>query len=165
MYVQECGYVALVEQTDVPQINGLLEQHGRRNHAAIHVVPCGPHSVPLIDRWHSERRRRTLPICGQGGSGEEWERERGALEQPERILRGAVGPAVNNTQLGLGEERISILFGILEDDGWLVSLGQFERREYRRTFWETSTLIISSGRKVILAPLVGSIKLCASFDL
>ena len=54
MNVQESWNVTQIEQTDVPQINRLLEKHLRRNHAQGDEVPDSPHVVPIFYRGHAE---------------------------------------------------------------------------------------------------------------
>ena len=76
MDVQERRDVTLVEQTDVAQVDWLLEQHRMRNHAPVDVVPCGPHILPLLNRRQSKGSRRLSRLL------EQREHELRALEKP-----------------------------------------------------------------------------------
>ena len=55
MDIEERRYMTLVEETNMAEINGLLEQHRRWNHAPVDEVPSGPHVPPFVQRGQTER--------------------------------------------------------------------------------------------------------------
>ena len=107
MDIEERWDVALVEQANVAQVDRLLEEHRRRDHAAVDEIPERPHVVPLLHARQAERRRRGR------ARRQEREREQRALEQPERVALRAVRPAVHRAEVRVGEELVDILLGVL----------------------------------------------------
>lgn len=97
--------MAAVEQADVAEVDGLLEEHRRRDHLARDEVPCCPHVLPLLNSGEGEWRARDRVLYRRL---EQWKRELRTLEEPKRILRGAVGPPVDRSETRLREERICI---------------------------------------------------------
>lgn len=56
--VEESRNMPQVEQTDVSQVDRLLEQHRRRDHTPGDAVPSGPHVPPVLRRRDAVRRKR-----------------------------------------------------------------------------------------------------------
>ena len=56
MDVQERRDVTKVEEADVPEVDGLLEEHRGRDHAARDEVPRGPHVLPVLQGRDAVRR-------------------------------------------------------------------------------------------------------------
>jgi hypothetical protein len=107
MDVQECRDMALVEETDMTQVDWLLKKHRRWNHLTIDEVPCSPHVAPFLDGGKPERR------AGHSFGSKERERNLRTLEQPEGVARRAVCPAVHGAKVGFGEEPVCVFFGVL----------------------------------------------------
>ena len=59
---QECRDVPAVEQADMAQVDGLLEQHRWGDHLPRDEVPGVPHVLPLLDRREGERRPRDRAV-------------------------------------------------------------------------------------------------------
>ena len=107
---QERRNVPAVEKTNVAQVYRLLEQHRRRDHLLRDEVPGGPHVLPLFHGRQRERRPCDVLRALALGVLDQRERETGSFEEPERILRRAVRPAVDGAQIGVGEERVCVAF-------------------------------------------------------
>lgn len=122
MDIQKSGYVAEVEQTDVPQINGLLVQHRSGYHPPGNEIPRSPNLLPLLHGWNGEWSRgvvwlQLLISCDDHGrSAEKREHEGRTFEKPERVLTLTVDPALDRAQVGVREECVSVSVRILDSD-------------------------------------------------
>lgn len=58
MDIEESWNMAEVEEANVPQVNGFLIQHRRRDHATSDHVPRRPEYFPVLGRRNTKRRRR-----------------------------------------------------------------------------------------------------------
>lgn len=59
---QESRDMSAIEQADVPEVDGFLKQHRRRDHLTRDEIPRSPHVVPLLQR--REREGRTCDCRG-----------------------------------------------------------------------------------------------------
>jgi hypothetical protein len=116
--------VSQIKETLVSQIDGLLVQHGGRNHAQRDQIPRLPHLLPFRDRGHVERAS-VLLRPQSGGSREfrqdssfglvdEREMERRALEEVEAVQPARVCPFLDCAQVGTGEECVNVFRGVLK---------------------------------------------------
>ena len=102
--------VSNVEERLVTQVDGLLVQHGRRDHAECNEVPGRPQRAELVGRWDSVRIGVGVKN-GRGCLGEEREGERWAFKDAQGDTGGREGE--NEAKVGV---RVEV------EGGWLREL-------------------------------------------
>jgi hypothetical protein len=109
MDIQESRDVTEVKQTDMAEVDRFLVKQIRRNHSHSDHVPRRPDGLPVSNGGDREGARGS----SSAGRLEEGERERRPLEEPKRITRGGVHPALDGTKVCRCEQGEGVLFAEL----------------------------------------------------